>query len=149
MTVLIITRGLPGSGKTTIAERLVESAGGRMARINRDDLRTMMHGRRLGVGWQEQQVTTAQHAAVAALLRSGVDVIADDTNLPDRDVETWRQLAAECGATLEVIDLRDAVPLETCIARDADRGARGGRLVGEKAIRAMHAAGQRVLAPPT
>jgi len=145
MATLIITRGLPGSGKTTIAMSLVKAASGRMARINRDDLRTMMHGGRLGEEWQERQVTAAQRAAVEALLRAGVDVVADDTNLPDASVRGWEQLAARCGAQLQIIDLREVVPVEECTRRDAARGAAGGRLVGEEVIREMHARQDRVL----
>jgi len=145
MATLVITRGLPGSGKTTIAMPLVQAASGRMARVNRDDLRQMMHGGRLGTGWQEDQVTVAQRAAVEALLRAGVDVIADDTNLPDASVRGWEQLARRCGAELQVIDLREVVPVEECIRRDAARGAAGGRLVGEEVIREMAKRQDRVL----
>lgn len=145
MATLIITRGLPGSGKTTIAMSLVKAASGRMARVNRDDLRAMMHGARVGRRWQEDQVTTAQRAAVEALLGAGVDVIADDTNLPERSVRGWERLARRCGAELQVIDLRKVVPVEECIRRDAARGAAGGRLVGEEVIRQMHARQDRVL----
>lgn len=144
---LLITRGLPGSGKTTLARELVKADPENLVRVNRDDLREMLHGGRLGTEWQEEQVTIAQHAQVAALLRSGVSVIADDTNLPDSSVESWRRLAAECGADLRVIDLR-AVSVEVCVARDADRGKAGGRRVGEKAIREMAARMGQVFTPP-
>jgi predicted kinase len=43
MTRLLLTRGLPASGKTTFARKLQP----RVARVNRDDLRLMLHGRRL------------------------------------------------------------------------------------------------------
>lgn len=141
MTTLYITRGLPGSGKTTLAQALVAEDPERRARVNRDDLRVMLHGQRFGAEWQERQVTVVQNAQVAALLRAGQDVIVDDTNLPDDVVEDWWQLAAACGARMEVIDLRH-VPVETCIARDEARGAAGGRLVGREAIEAVAAAGR-------
>lgn len=147
MATLTITRGLPGSGKTTIARQLLASAGpGQMARVNRDDLRDMLHGGRLGVGWQEEQVTAAQCAAVAALLRAGVDVIADDTNLDDVAVEAWGRLAAECGAVLQVIDLQH-VGVDVCIARDAARAQRGERAVGAEVIHRMAETRGRVLDP--
>ncbi|WP_203780134.1 phosphatase domain-containing protein [Paractinoplanes rishiriensis] len=43
MTRLLITRGLPAAGKTTFARKLQP----RVARVNRDDLRRMLHGARL------------------------------------------------------------------------------------------------------
>jgi hypothetical protein len=52
---LIITRGLPGSGKTTWARQQV-----RFVRVNRDDLREMLHGGMLGTGWAEVQVTVGR-----------------------------------------------------------------------------------------
>ena len=151
-TTLFVTRGLPGSGKTTWALQMVSqeiSAAGhravdpRIARVNRDDLRAMMHGGRRGRQWQEQQVTVAQHAAVRALLQAGISVVADDTNLPDGTIKERQKIAAECGALLRIVDLRD-VPLDTCISRDAARGAAGGRLVGEEVIRQMAARQGRV-----
>jgi predicted kinase len=76
MTTLTITRGLPGSGKTTWARQQVGAV-----RVNRDDLRRMLHGRHLGYARAEAQVTVAHRALVAALLEAGVNVICDDTNL--------------------------------------------------------------------
>lgn len=153
MTTLRITRGLPGSGKTTVAEQLARQHGAVLAA--RDDIRAMLFPGRHQDYYQasrevyasrERDVTLVQEAAVTALLRAGRDVIVHDTNLPDQAVETWRRLAAECGAVLEVIDLRH-VPLDVCIARDAARCAAGGRMVGADVIKAMQTAGQRVLIP--
>ncbi len=147
MSTLHITRGLPGSGKTTYAREWVAADPTRRARVNRDDIRTMLHGDRLGTRWQEDQVTVVQDAAVEALLRAEMDVICDDTNLGKADMIRWQRLATNAGATLAVIDLRH-VPQDVCIARDAARGAAGGRLVGAEVIRAMAARSGRVLIPP-
>ncbi len=81
MPTLIITIGLPGSGKSTWAKAWVGEDPARRARVNRDDLRAMLHGGRVGTAWQERQVTLAQHAAVRALLLHGFEVMVDDTNL--------------------------------------------------------------------
>ena len=131
MTRLLITRGLPASGKTTFARGLQP----RVVRVNRDDLRRMLHGARLYTPSAESQVTLAQRAAVEALLRAHTDVIVDDTNLRDGTVRAWAELAARCGADFEVHDFTD-VPIEECLRRDAARPA--GDRVGERAIRGMH-----------
>lgn len=131
MTRLLITRGLPASGKTTFARKLQPG----VVRVNRDDLRRMLHGRRLFTQWAESQVTHAQRAAVEALLRAHADVIVDDTNLRAKTVREWAELAAQHGATFEVHDFTD-VPVDECIRRDAERDP--DDQVGEEAIRRMH-----------
>ena len=42
MTALVITRGLPGSGKTTYARAWVAEDREHRARVNRDDIRQML-----------------------------------------------------------------------------------------------------------
>jgi predicted kinase len=139
VSTLTITRGLPGSGKTTWAKEQPQ-----LVRVNRDDLRRMLHGgavidpeRR---GRAEKEVTAAHHAAVEGLLRTGAHVVCDDTNLRGRVVREFAELAAKCGAHFSVRDFTD-VPLEECIRRDALRTGDGH--VGEDVIRGMH---QRYLA---
>jgi predicted kinase len=131
MTRLIVTRGLPSSGKTTFARTLQP----RVARVNRDDLRRMLHGVRLYAQWAEYQVTIAQRAQVEALLRAGTDVCIDDTNLRSRTVRDWARLAAGLGATFEVYDLTH-VPLAECLRRNAARPDE--ERVDEDVIRSMH-----------
>jgi predicted kinase len=122
MPTLTITRGLPASGKTTWARERLATDMLRAARVNRDDLRRIMHGGLTGENWAERQVTLAQHAAVAELLRAGVDVICDDTNLRARVVRAFAELARTCGADFAVRDFTD-VPVEVCVSRDAARPA--------------------------
>lgn len=136
---LIATVGLPGSGKTTWARQWVAENPARRARINRDDLRAMLHGGRVGTAWQERQVTLAQHAAVRALLLHGFEVVVDDTNLVAKHRQQLEAIARECGAKV-VIRRFDDVPVETCIARDARRPRR--QRVGEAVIRRMAAAAE-------
>lgn len=131
MPRLLITRGLPASGKTTFARELQPA----VVRVNRDDLRRMLHGTRLFTQKAESQVTIAQQAQVEALLRAGIDVIVDDTNLRSRTVRRWAEMAARFGATFEVHDFTD-VPLEECLRRDALRPEQDR--VGEDVIRRLH-----------
>jgi predicted kinase len=133
---LVVTRGLPGSGKSTAAIAWVSADPQWRARMNRDDLRTMAHGRFLGTGAQEAIVSGAQHAGVRTALSHGTSVVVDDTNLRSSDVTLFEKIAAEMDADFEVWDFRDA-PLERCIATDAQRPA--DERVGEDRIREMHA----------
>jgi predicted kinase len=134
MPTLIITRGLPASGKTTRARAWVAEDPARRCRVNRDDVRAMMHAGRLGTPDQERQVTVLRDAAVAALLRKGVDVICDDTLLPARHARDLRRVAQLASAGFQVWDMTD-VPLQVCIERDAART--WPAFVGEPVIRDM------------
>jgi predicted kinase len=130
VATLTITRGLPGSGKTTWAR-----AQRGHVRVNRDELRRMLHGGPLLTGWAEVQVTIAQRALVQSLLCAGVNVISDDTNLRPRAVRDLAELALACGAEVVIRDFTE-VPLDECVARDAQRT--GDERVGEDAIRGMY-----------
>jgi predicted kinase len=134
---LVITRGLPGSGKTTWARAWVAEDSWRL-RVNRDDLRLMATGRPVLPGRVEDAVTVAQQAAVEALLRAGYGVVVDDTNLRLRHARAWVEVAARVGARFGVRDFTD-VPLEVCLARDVGRAATGEQPVGEAVIRDLHA----------
>lgn len=140
MTTLKITRGLPGCGKTTFARNWVSLDREHRARVNRDDLRTMVDDGAWVKGVTEPRILAARDGAILALLRKGVDVINDDTNLPQRTVRDLAKLAKRAGAKFEVIDMTD-VPLETCIERDSYRAKALGdekNPVGEEVIRDMH-----------
>jgi predicted kinase len=131
LTRLLITRGLPASGKTTFARKLQPY----VVRVNRDDIRRMLHGRRLFTQWAEGQVTAVQRAIVEALLRARADVVVDDTNLRPRTVREWAEVAARYDATFEVHDFTD-VSLAECLRRDAERP--DDEQVGEVGIRRMY-----------
>lgn len=119
MTTLTITRGLPGSGKTTWAKAWLTQREGRV-RVNRDDLRDMLHGTRTGLTFdQEADVTRASQEAVRLSLRAGRDVVVDDTNLRPRYVRQWRTIATECGAAFEVHEM--PVDGDLAVAQDAGR----------------------------
>lgn len=138
MSTLTITRGLPGSGKTTYAKRWVGENAFIRARVNRDDLREMLHGGPHGYPRElEQSITFAQQAGVRALLMSGKDVIVDDMNLANWQVKNWMKVAAEAKADFEVVDFTN-VSVSECVIRDHERGAQGGHRVGEGYIRAKY-----------
>lgn len=119
MSTLRITRGLPAAGKTTWAKAWVAEDPSSRARVNRDDLRAMMF-ETPDYSWpQEVAVTEAARAAVRALLASGRDVVADDTNLRPKYVREWIRFARANGAEVEVTEF--PVSVEEAIARDAQR----------------------------
>jgi tRNA uridine 5-carbamoylmethylation protein Kti12 len=133
--LLIVTRGLPCSGKTPAAVAWVRSDETWRTRVNRNDLRDMAHGRRTGTGAQEAIVSGQEDYAVRSALANGTSVVVDDTNLVNSVINRWAKIAEEMDADFEVWDFRDVDP-EVCIARDAQRPA--AEQVGEDKIREMH-----------
>lgn len=136
MTQLLIARGLPGCGKTTYARAWVAEDREHRARVNRDDIRAMLDDGQFVKGITEPRILAARDAAISSLLAKGVDVISDDTNLPQRTARDLAKLAKRTGAELAVIDLTD-VPLATCLERNAARSDK--QPVPEETIRDMHA----------
>ncbi|MHB1731979.1 MAG: phosphatase domain-containing protein [Ferrimicrobium acidiphilum] len=128
---LIITRGLPGSGKSTWAEAQVV-ADPQMVRVNRDSLRAMMNGTRNNAK-TEKLIANARDALIRTALSTGRSVIVDDTNLVPSTVERLREIAQEFKASFEVQDFTD-VPVQVCIERDLHRE----RSVGSKVIMRMY-----------
>jgi predicted kinase len=131
---LTMTKGLPGSGKSTWAEQAVlDAEPGAIVRVNKDLLRTMLNAGS-HQGKTEKLVLRTRDVIVTMHLADGVSVIVDDTNLAPQHEARLRQLAEEAGARFALRDFTD-VDLEVCIERDRLRA----RTVGEREIRKMWA----------
>ncbi|WP_259656434.1 AAA family ATPase [Streptomyces sp. gCLA4] len=134
LPVVHVMTGLPASGKTTAARALQAEAGGRMRRVNLDDLRAMLdlpdpeRGRSFA---HEQTVLAVQDAAVRAAVDGGFDVVVDNTHLT-KNIPKRLKAAVGGLATFVVHDFTD-VPLEECLRRDAARE----RQVGGEIIRIL------------
>jgi predicted kinase len=135
MGELVITRGLPGCGKTTYARAWVAEDREHRARVNRDDIRRMLDDGEFVKGVTEPRILAARDALILGLLGRGLDVICDDTNLPQRTARDLARLATRARAGFSVVDLTD-VPWEDCIKRDAARSDK--KPVGGPVIRDMH-----------
>lgn len=124
---LLITIGLPASGKTTWARR---QSG---FRVNRDDLRAMSFKPwPPGSHLHEDAITAMQMESAGALLKMGFTVIGDDTNLNPFVVSRWVALANLHHAAFHIEDFTH-VPVDECVRRDALRD----EPVGEDVIRGM------------
>ncbi len=128
---VILTKGLPGSGKSTWAKAQVEKYPDRIKRVNKDDLRDMLHNGR-HTKPNERVVARARDVLILTFVESGFDVIVDDTNLAPRHFEHISQLVRGI-AKVKTQDFTD-VPIAECIKRDLRRN----RSVGEKVIREMY-----------
>ena len=131
MGSILIMRGLPGSGKTTYAKAWVALDRENRVRVSRDDIRLMMFGtadRLTNKG--ESLVSEVEESAVRAALGRGKDVVVDAMHLRVRYVQRWAHIAESALVEIET-------PIETCIARNKEREARGERFVPEGAIREL------------
>lgn len=125
---IIVTRGLPGSGKSTWADEYVASADNHV-KVERDELRlALFNSYWTGKQEDEEKVTRLQEALVRSFLQEGTSVIISDTHLPDRSVKKWLKFAAELNVELVVKDFRD-VPLTEVLRQNARRPIRDGKTV--------------------
>ena len=138
MPKVILTRGLPASGKTTFAKELMAKESGKWKRINKDDLRLMLDNGKWS-SHNEKFILKVRDMLIQLALEDGFNVIVDDCNLaPKHEVRikqvieniTWQE--GKENIQLEIKDFTD-VPLEECIKRDQKRA----NYVGEKVIRDM------------
>lgn len=135
MNKVIILQGLPGSGKSTWAKEQVAKGG--YTRINKDDLREMLHNSKWSKA-NEKLVLSIRDSIMIKGLRKGDDIIIDDTNLAQKHISRIQEIAEEQGkldGKTYTVDLkRFDTPLHECIENDLKRA----RSVGERVIRQMH-----------
>lgn len=137
---LIISHGLPGSGKSTEAEAAVANdPTGNTIRVNRDDIRTSLFGegyhKRNPDKKSESQVSQVHEKMIKLGLAQGKTVWCDDTNLNPRFTGNLFKIAKDYGA--EVEQKHYNVPVEECKRRNRLRGEAGGRLVPDEVIDRM------------
>ncbi|GCE30443.1 hypothetical protein KDA_59270 [Dictyobacter alpinus] len=131
MKTVLFLKGLPASGKSTYAKKLVDDHPGKYKRISKDDLRAMVDNGRWSKS-NEKFILNVRDNLILLALQEGYHPIVDDTNLHPKHEQAIRELV-KGQATVEVKDFTD-VPLETCIERDRHRA----NYVGEQVIRKMY-----------
>jgi predicted kinase len=145
MKKIILTRGLPASGKSTWSTEFVAKSNGKAKRVNKDLLREMVDG---GV-WSktnEQLILKLRDRIVIEYIRAGIDtIIVDDTNFEDKHYTTINDVLNSVHDCMwhEMNSMHDHYNIEykdffepsvdECILRDAKRP----KPVGEKVIRGM------------
>lgn len=136
MRKVILMKGLPGSGKSTVAKKIIAENPETYKRINRDDLRTMFDNGTT-TNSNEKFVKKVRDVLIVKALEEGKSLVIDDTNLSETNLRRITQLVNEYNkkfgenVIVEVQELDTSI--EVCIARDALRE----KPVGEKVIRNM------------
>lgn len=122
---LTMMKGLPGSGKSTVARQMVKESGN-SGRINRDDLRAMLF-ESVWTGKREEVVIACEKAIAGVLFEHGMNPIIDDTNLAQKHRDMWSAFAKEHQQMFVPHDM--GVDIDTCIERDAKRVVGVGKAV--------------------
>jgi predicted kinase len=127
---LLVLKGLPASGKSTYAKKLVEDG---WVRTNKDTIRAEQfpnykHKR------DEKKVVKERNRQVIEGLEQGKNVVVDDTNLNPVHIKDLASIARQKNVIFEVDDSFMRVPLAECIERDKHRE----ESVGENVIRGMY-----------
>lgn len=128
MLELILTRGIPASGKSTWAKTWI-LAGKNRVRVNRDDIRMQLFNKEFGV--DELAVTAVEDAMVEAALKAGNSVVVDDCNIQRKYINRLAAIGHKYGALVFVKEFH--VELNEALRRNAARE----RVVPEKVIRDM------------
>lgn len=108
MPTLRILKGLPGSGKSTIAKDL-ESRGWKV--VEKDIIRKTISG--------EKDVLQSRDHLIQHWLKKGKNVVCSDTNLHPKHILHLTRLGEESGAEVEVEFIDTSV--DECIKRDTLR----------------------------
>ncbi len=129
MKKLILLIGIQGSGKTTLAKKLVTKG---FSRICADDIRGELFGDPI-IQADTSKVFEIFFARLEKLLADGGDVVVDNTNLNSKHRKPIIDMAKAAGYTDIQLWLLD-IPLETCLKRNAQRD----RVVPEETITNYH-----------
>ena len=129
MPKLILTKGLPASGKSTWAREVVAQSKGGTVGLTKDDLRLMFADTKR----REKLVLNTRNELTKMYLAEGLNVIWHDTNLNPIHETKAREIAKELNSVVSIQDFCD-VDVKECIKRDALRP----NAVGEKVIKGMY-----------
>jgi predicted kinase len=125
---LILTKGLPASGKTTWAKEYIQKHP-ETANLCKDDLRLQLSG----TNKREKRIIKVRDLLTEYYFEQGYSVIWSDTNLNPIHLTRSTELAERYTAKLVIQDFTD-VSLAECIRRDLIRA----NSVGQQAIEQMY-----------
>jgi predicted kinase len=123
-------QGLQGSGKSTIAQKIVKENRNTFC-VNKDSLRKMMYFENFDPR-HEKMIHLANEFMVEHLLSQGHNVVIDNMNLAPSNATAYKVLAERYNADFE--EVKVDTPVRECIERDLDRQFSGKRFVGKDTI---------------
>jgi len=134
---VIMMKGLPASGKSTIAQEMIDKNPGVYKRLNKDSLRLMLDNNHWTKN-NEAFILDLRDHLITKSLDNGKSVIIDDTNLHPKHEKRIKEIVCEYNfnntANVQFEILYIEADVEECIKRDIKRPFG----VGEKVIRDMY-----------
>lgn len=125
MKKVIITRGLPGSGKSTWVKSIIKANSNSYKRINNDDLRAMVDCGHYSSA-NEKFINDLTDLFIMKAIVEGKHAIVDNTNLNMKHINRITQLVKGL-AQVEINDSFLQVPVEMCILNDLKRANSVGK----------------------
>jgi len=119
MRTIILTKGIPASGKSTWAEEEMKKHPNKYKRINKDLFREMLDCNK----WSEKNETfllRMRNIIVESSLVKGYDVIIDDTNFNNIHWESMCEIAKQIG-NVQVIEKYFDITLKEALERNSKR----------------------------
>lgn len=136
---LILTRGIPASGKSTYAMKWVMEDLQNRVRVNRDDIRFELYKKYVLLNEKgetdrnaEGRVTQVEQKRIRQALKEGKSVIVDNTNLSPRIVNTYQKMAKDAKVTFAHKDF--PITMQEALKRNAARD----RVVPPEVIERMY-----------
>jgi predicted kinase len=132
--VMLIITGIPGSGKSYYANKLIKENKHSAVIVNRDNIRNM-----LGVYWvpsREKLVTEIELGSIKSALDNKYDVIIDATNLNPSTIKVFKDIAKYRNA--EIIYENLIISPIRAYLRILWRTLLGGRYISYKVIKGFH-----------
>ena len=127
---LILLIGIPGSGKTTYAEKYV-AKNPNVVHLSSDKIRAELWGNEATQGDNNEVFSLMQSRAIEAL-NNGLDVVYDATNITRKDRS---YIISICPKFVQIEAYVIWAPIETCIERDAARERTVGKAVIDKMLK--------------
>ena len=132
---LILLVGIPGSGKTTYANKYMQTINPLAIHLSSDLIRKELWGDESIQGDNNEVFSLMQSRAVEAL-NNGKDVIYDATNMTRKDRS---YIISLCPKFVQIEAHIIWAPIETCIERDAARERTVGKAVIDKMLKRFEA----------
>lgn len=137
MNKIVLLAGIPGSGKTTLSQRLIDKG---YVTINADQIREELWGDAAEQS-NKEAVFQVFFERLEEGLRRGWDIVIDNTNINGRHREPIIERAKAAGYTDIQIWIIDT-PLEVCLERNRLRARNVPEDIVENMYRSLHGAGK-------